>query len=101
MNEFKLDGRVLKTPQIEHIGACSYCVLYLNVYPQYEQINKATNVKIYCYNKVAEDICTELKEGDRCLIKGHIEGFMGDVDADGTNKLMLIVDGYNKFAKEK
>ena len=90
MNEFKLDGRVLKTPRIEHIGACSCCVLYINVYP-------ATNVKIYCYNKIAEDICTELKEGDRCLVKGHIEGFMGDIEADGTNKLILIADGYNKW----
>lgn len=78
MNEFKLYGKVLETPVlIEDIDGDKSCSILLEVN---RGNNIVSNFKIYCYKMIAEDVCNNLKKGNKCVIKGHLNGYVKEYD---------------------
>lgn len=75
MNEFKFYGTALETPTlVESESGNKYCNIYISVDKNFKgQEASNDNFKITCFRSVAEDVCDNLKKGDKFIVKGRLQ----------------------------
>ena len=88
MNEFKLYGTALEMPiLIETKNGTTYC----NVYMAVDRASGGQDkFKITFFKSIAEDICENMKKGDKFIVKGCLVEDKFDISDNDNSTIELI-----------
>lgn len=102
LKEFKLYGTVLETPLLYYVkhGDLPYTCFSIAVGEDFSYEGKDV-YEVHCLKNIAEDVCKNLKRGNKCLVKGRLETMSGScfyensyrgVEDEVRNPIILIAE---------